>query len=220
MTLLKTSNPAYHQAGFFYRSLQIIVLIIFLLPCGIQSQTRDSLAKNPALFLKLASKTLGWTEPAEPGRIAGPIYFVGTKGLSSFLITTDQGHILLYTGMPGSGPMIAASIKKLGFKPEDIKYIITGHAHCDHSGGHAYIKKISGAQVALNTLYKLEMLSPDIWLSCHTDFFDYENKRKLAVSNGINAWIYPEGYRLRIAEERVKFEEEINTEKGVPKKIQ
>jgi metallo-beta-lactamase class B len=110
---------------------------------------RDSLGKNPSLFLRLATKQLKWEEPTEPFHIVGPIYFVGTTGLSSFLITTTKGHILLYTGMSSSGPMIEQSIKKLGFKPSDIKVLLTGHAHVDHVGGHAYIKNISGAQVAI-----------------------------------------------------------------------
>jgi len=104
-------------------------------------EMRDSLAKNPSMFVRLANKQLKWEVPAEPAHIAGPIYFVGTTGLSSFLITTSKGHILLYTGMPSSGPMIEQSIKKLGFKPDDIKILLTGHAHVDHVGDHAYIKK-------------------------------------------------------------------------------
>ncbi len=114
-----------------------------------KEQLRDTLAKDPVLFLKVASKQLKWEVPAEPKKLIGPIYFVGTQGLSSFLITSRQGHILLYTGMPSSGPMIEKSIRKLGFKPEDIKVIITGHAHSDHVGGHAYMKKITGARIAL-----------------------------------------------------------------------
>jgi len=98
-------------------------------------------ARNPKLFLETMVKQFGWTEPAEPMKVVGPIYFVGTKGLSVWLITTSQGHILLNTGMPSSGPMIEASIRKLGFKPEDIKFILTCHAHIDHVGGHAYLKE-------------------------------------------------------------------------------
>ncbi|HVT88839.1 MAG TPA: subclass B3 metallo-beta-lactamase [Tepidisphaeraceae bacterium] len=108
-----------------------------------------ALAKDPPLFLRLASQTLKWNEPAEPCHLVGPIYFVGTKGLSSFLITTPQGHILLNTGMGASGPMIVDSIRKLGFKPEDIKLLLGGHAHVDHVGAVAYLKKLSGAQIAM-----------------------------------------------------------------------
>lgn len=98
-----------------------------------QKITKEDLANNNKLFIELAKKALKWEEPAEPVKIAGPIYFVGTKGLGAFLITTSEGHILMNTGMPSSGPMIVDSIRKLGFKPEDIKLMINGHAHIDRA---------------------------------------------------------------------------------------
>jgi metallo-beta-lactamase class B len=117
------------------------------LPKGI---TEEDLANNNnKLFLELARKALKWEDPAEPVKIAGPIYFVGTKGLGAFLITTSEGHILMNKGMPSSGPMIVDSIRKLGFKPEDIKIMINGHAHIDHAGAFAYLKQQSGGQLAI-----------------------------------------------------------------------
>jgi metallo-beta-lactamase class B len=109
----------------------------------------EELAGSPGLFLETARKFLKWDEPADPAKIAGPIYFVGTKGLSVFLIKTSEGLIVLNTGMPGSGPLIEASIRKLGFKPADIKLLLCGHAHIDHAGGHAYLQKRSGAKIAM-----------------------------------------------------------------------
>jgi metallo-beta-lactamase class B len=106
-------------------------------------------AANPKLFLEGAVKTMKWNETAEPMKIAGPIYYVGTKGLAAWLITTSDGLILINTGMPPSGPIIEASIRKLGFKPENVKLLLDAHAHIDHVGGHAYIKKLSGAKVAM-----------------------------------------------------------------------
>jgi metallo-beta-lactamase class B len=82
-------------------------------------------------------------------KIAGPLYFVGTKGLGSYLFVASKGNILFNTGMPSSRPMIVESIKKLGFKPEDIKIIINGHAHCDHAGAFACLKELTGAHVAI-----------------------------------------------------------------------
>lgn len=111
--------------------------------------TPEELAKDPALFLNSARKSLKWDEPTEPAKLFGPVHYVGTKGLSSFLITGDEGHILMYTGMPGSGEMIEKSIIKLGLKPTDIKVILTGHAHVDHVGGHGYLKKVTGAKIAM-----------------------------------------------------------------------
>jgi metallo-beta-lactamase class B len=117
-----------------------LLLLAFCAPARAQ--------QDPGVLLRLSAAKLQWEVPAEPVRIAGPIHFVGTQGLASWLIATPAGHILLNTGMPGSGPMIEASIRKLGFKPEDIKILLIGHAHVDHAGGHAHMKRVSGAQVA------------------------------------------------------------------------
>jgi len=111
--------------------------------------TKDQLASDNNLFLSLARKALKWEEPADPVRIIGPIYFVGTKGLGVFLFTTSEGHILMNTGMPSSGTMIVDAIRKLGFKPDDIKLMINGHAHIDHAGAFAYLKQQFGAQLAV-----------------------------------------------------------------------
>ena len=113
--------------------------------------TKEQLANDNNLFLALAKKVLGSKKlPLDPVQIAGPIYFVGTKGLGAFLITTSEGHVLMNTGMPWSEPMIVNSIRKLGFKPEDIKLMINGHAHIDHAGAFAFFKRaISGAQLAV-----------------------------------------------------------------------
>jgi len=94
-----------------------------------------------------AADTSTWTEPTEPFQIVGPIHYVGTRGLGIYLITTPAGHILLNGGMPGTAPFIAASIRKLGYKPEDIKILLISHAHVDHVGTLADLKRLTGAQV-------------------------------------------------------------------------
>ncbi len=111
--------------------------------------TIDELTTDNKLFLEQAPQHVKWTEAAEPLKIVGPLYFVGTEGLGAWLFATSEGHILLNTGMPSSGPMIADSIRTLGFKTEDIKIIVNGHAHVDHAGAFAYLKKLSGAQLAI-----------------------------------------------------------------------
>jgi metallo-beta-lactamase class B len=113
-----------------------------------QRQSRPP-AGEPSLSLAAVGKAKGWNEPAEPMKVVGPIHYVGTKGLSVWLITTAQGHILIQTGMPPSGPMIEASIRKLGLDPTMIEWMLAGHAHVDHVGGVAYLKKLSGARVAM-----------------------------------------------------------------------
>jgi metallo-beta-lactamase class B len=274
--------------------------------------------RSVARVLTRAEQVLSWHVPAEPTRIVGPIYFVGTKGLGVWLITTSEGHLLLNTGMPTSGQMIEDSISKLklDLKPRDIKLLLTCHPHIDHVGGHAYIQKISGAQVAMldagvdvlqtggkadflygrvfgfepvhvdrvfqdgdtitvgdvsltaiscpghcygattfimnvvergqtyvvvfpdgssvnpgyrvavhpsyprigddyrRTLRTLESLRPDIWLAPHNEFFDFAGKRARAATDGVQAWVDPDGYQLFVAKEREKFEARVNKEMG------
>ena len=88
-------------------------------------------------------------EPAEPLKIVGPIHFVGTRDLGVYLIATRAGHILIDGAMPTSGPLVEASIRKLGFKPEEIRVLLITQGHIDHVGTLAHFKKLSGAQVAL-----------------------------------------------------------------------
>ncbi|MBI1361362.1 MAG: subclass B3 metallo-beta-lactamase [Alphaproteobacteria bacterium] len=88
-----------------------------------------------------------WNVPTEPFHIIGNVYYVGTAGLSSFLFVTPEGDILLDAALPESAPQIEANIQKLGFRLSDIKYVLNSHAHFDHSGGLAQIKKDTGAKL-------------------------------------------------------------------------
>jgi metallo-beta-lactamase class B len=308
-------------------SLLAAAVLFVVTPAGAQSPqpsppTKEDLAKDNNLFLTLARKALHWNEPTDPIHIVGPLYFAGTKGLGCWLFVTSEGNILLNTGMPESGPMIVESIRKLGFKPEDIKIIINGHAHSDHAGAFASMKELSGAKLAVmegdvpqmedggksdfhygadwkimgfppvkvdrilrdgdtvklgevlltayntpghtrgsatcvttlvdggkaylvvfpdgggfNPGYRLvkspsypgiaddyrrthhswEMLKPDIWLGHHNEYYDLEGKRRRAETEGVNAWVDPEGYRRFVAGKKREFEEEFDLEMGVPK---
>jgi metallo-beta-lactamase class B len=82
-----------------------------------------------------------------PHKIIGNIYYVGTKSLASFLVTTDAGHILINTNYEESVPVLKDSVEKLGFKFTDIKIILGSHAHADHMEGDALVKSMTGAQV-------------------------------------------------------------------------
>lgn len=88
-----------------------------------------------------------WYEPVEPLRVVGPVHYVGTRDLAVYLIATPQGHILIDGAMPTSAGLVEASIRKLGFKPEDIRILLTTQAHADHVGTLAHFKKISGGSV-------------------------------------------------------------------------
>ena len=87
-----------------------------------------------------------WNQPIEPFRIVGNIYYVGANEIAAYLITSPHGHILLDGGFVETAPMIRANIRKLGFKPEDVKYLLNSHAHADHAGGLAQLKKWTGAE--------------------------------------------------------------------------
>jgi metallo-beta-lactamase class B len=84
--------------------------------------------------------------PFPAHHVMGNIYFVGSKALGIYLITTPQGHILVNAGLEDSVPGIQDSVAKLGFKFSDIKILLISHAHFDHDGGAARIKELSGAQ--------------------------------------------------------------------------
>jgi len=86
-----------------------------------------------------------WTEPFPPFRIAGNLYYVGSKGLANYLVTTPQGNILINSDLEANVPMIEASIAKLGFKLKDTKILLINHAHWDHDAGSAMIKELTGA---------------------------------------------------------------------------
>ncbi|UZK67116.1 subclass B3 metallo-beta-lactamase [Sphingomonas sp. M1-B02] len=88
-----------------------------------------------------------WNQPMAPFRIVGDVYYVGTAGLSAFLITSPRGHILIDGAMAESVPQIAANIETLGFKLRDVKILLINHAHWDHSGGLAALKRRTGAKL-------------------------------------------------------------------------
>jgi metallo-beta-lactamase class B len=119
---------------------KIVVAIVALLSLAgtVQAQTVKDL---------LETLKVKWNTPTEPFKMIGNVYYVGTDGLASYLITSPQGHILVDTVMPEATSQIKANIEKLGFKVTDIKYLVNTHAHIDHTGGLAEMKQASGAQM-------------------------------------------------------------------------
>jgi metallo-beta-lactamase class B len=258
-----------------------------------------------------------WVEPTEPFKIAGPIHYVGTRGLAAYLITTPNGHILLDGGLPQSAGDLETSIRTLGFRPADIRLLLITHPHIDHAGTAAHFMKLSGAEavvmdrdfeqlksggktdpvygakpalhfpgataervvtdgetVALGNItmiarlgaghtpgattwitkvvedgksynvtfpcctgvnpdhrlvvrpsypgiaddYRrsfrmLESLNPDIWLGAHTETFGFEDKRTRAATQGVGAWVDPDGYRRFLAAEKARFDALVAKEK-------
>ncbi|MCU0616636.1 MAG: subclass B3 metallo-beta-lactamase [Gemmatimonadaceae bacterium] len=91
-----------------------------------------------------------WNEPQRPFRLHGNTWYVGTRGLSAILVTSSAGHVLIDGGLPESAPLIAASVRALGFRLEDVKVLLNSHAHYDHAGGLAALQRASGADVLLH----------------------------------------------------------------------
>jgi metallo-beta-lactamase class B len=92
-------------------------------------------AENPA-----------WNKPFPPHKVIGNVYYVGTSELSSYLITTPAGSILINSSYESTVPVIRAAVEKLGFKFTDIRILLISHAHDDHDAGSALVKKLTGAR--------------------------------------------------------------------------
>ena len=114
--------------------------------------TRDILGFALAMMLTIvvcaceAPAQNDWTEPFPAFRITGNLYYVGSKGLASYLITTPQGHILINSDTEANVPLLRTSVESLGFKFSDIKILLISHAHWDHNAGSDTIKKLTGAK--------------------------------------------------------------------------
>jgi len=111
--------------------------------------TRRRIALAPfvlALSATANAQDPSWTTPFPAFRIAEHLYYVGTKGLASYLITSPRGHILINSDLEANVPQIKASVEQLGFKFGDIKILLISHAHWDHDAGSALVKQMTGAQ--------------------------------------------------------------------------
>jgi metallo-beta-lactamase class B len=113
-------------------------LLTFALLCLIATMSFASSA--------IAQNSVDWTTPFPPHRVVGNVYYVGSKGLASYLITTPEGHILINSSMEANVPLIQESVEKLGFKFSDVKILLISHAHWDHCAGSARVKELTGAK--------------------------------------------------------------------------
>ena len=100
-----------------------------------------------------------WNAPAAPFRIVGNIYYVGTAGLSSFLIADPAGLVLIDGALPESAPLIAANIERLGFRLHDIRYLLNNHSHVDHAGGLAALQRASGAALVVSAGDRVDLIA-------------------------------------------------------------
>ncbi len=125
------------------RSSLLLLAGMFFAACGPRELEPDAAFE--------CSNCERWNAPQEPFRVYGDTWYVGTAGLSSLLIETEAGLILLDGALPQSAALIVANIRKLGFDPMNIKAILLSHAHFDHAGGIAAIQRLTGAAVHAST---------------------------------------------------------------------
>jgi metallo-beta-lactamase class B len=104
------------------------------------------LLATKSLFAQADETSRSWNKPVAPFRIAGNLYYVGAIEIASYLITTPEGHFLLDGGFVETAPQIEHNIAELGFKLTDVKFLLNSHAHYDHAGGLAELKKVTGGK--------------------------------------------------------------------------
>ncbi len=120
-------------------SLRLSLAFLFLVACGPKELAPD----HPIDCERCAE----WNEPQEPFRVHGNTWYVGTDGLASILIESDDGLVLIDGGLPQSAAVIEANIRSLGFDPATVRAILVSHAHFDHAGGVAALQRFTGANV-------------------------------------------------------------------------
>lgn len=89
----------------------------------------------------------GWSDPAPPVRIYGNVYDIGTCGITVLLIAGPKGHVVIDAATAEAVPSIVANIRKLGFRPQDVKLLLMSHSHIDHAGGLAALRRATGAKL-------------------------------------------------------------------------
>ncbi|HKY43045.1 MAG TPA: subclass B3 metallo-beta-lactamase [Pyrinomonadaceae bacterium] len=112
---------------------QFVLISLCLLLCSVSTYSQPD------------EQSRSWNQPVKPYRIIGNVYYVGATEVSSFLITTPNGHILLDSGFYETVPQIRKNVAELGFRFADIKILINSHAHYDHAGGLALLKQLTHA---------------------------------------------------------------------------
>jgi metallo-beta-lactamase class B len=123
-----------------------VVLLAFSL--GAHASLAAQGAADSARRARECSSCAVWNVSQKPFRIFGNTYYVGTHGLSSILITSPHGDVLVDGALTESAPLILANIRSLGFRPEDVKVILNSHVHYDHAGGIEALRRATGASVA------------------------------------------------------------------------
>ena len=131
-----------------------------------------------------------WNQPQEPFKVFGNTYYVGTHGLSSILITSPSGHILIDGGLPESAEQIRDHIRALGFGIEDVKLVLNSHVHFDHAGGIAQLQRWSRARVAASPASA--PVDKKAASACGVEFSDGGRERsRTSDPYSVNVVLYP-----------------------------
>jgi metallo-beta-lactamase class B len=118
-----------------------------------ESQAPWGIAHRDAIIEAVQLMAMNPTDPAvriEPFKMFDNVYYLGFKNVSAFLVATSDGLVLLDAGYPTTVDLMLDNVRKLGFKPENIKYILVSHSHTDHYGGAARIKQLTGARIVMS----------------------------------------------------------------------
>jgi metallo-beta-lactamase class B len=127
----REGNSMHGDGRIWKSSGRLLVLMVAI----VAATTVAARAQDPA-----------WTAPFPPYRIAGNLYYIGSKDLASYLIVTPQGDILINSSLESSPALIKKSVERLGFKFSDVKILLISHAHWDHAAGSAEVNKLTGAK--------------------------------------------------------------------------
>jgi metallo-beta-lactamase class B len=130
-------------------TLFVSVLTACAAQIGTQSAPRPVASAQVRASTATCKPGADWHDPTSgpPQRIHGNTWYVGTCGITALLVTSPAGHVLLDATTAEAAPRIEANIRALGFRVEDVRYILTSHAHLDHVGGFAKLKADSGAVI-------------------------------------------------------------------------
>jgi metallo-beta-lactamase class B len=123
------------------RYLCVCLALLILTSCA--KKTKPEVVVNPH---PCAEKS-GWDDASPPYQVHGNTWYVGTCGITSILITSEEGHVLIDGGTEQGASLIKANVEKLGFQLSDIQYILISHEHHDHVGGVSELQRLTGATV-------------------------------------------------------------------------
>ena len=127
------------------KSTCLVLFIVAVTTIGFKAN-----AQAPLPQLKAYEVPASWLTPIEPVRISDHVWHIGTANITALLVKTDQGAVLIDGGMPQAAELLLANMRRLGVAPSDLRLILHTHAHADHVGPLAAVKRATGATLISN----------------------------------------------------------------------